>query len=124
MNTTARDMPRKCTDFHNDHINSPKNNMKPTSNTTKLMSHAYSQEELIAIAANVEAYRRNLREEYAWTDHHGNVHVEERMLRNTNNEWLHQIAKDLYIHGARKQNTKKLVALEVIGETICQEDPR
>lgn len=98
--------------------------MKPTSNTTKPTLHAYSQEELLTIAANVEAYRRNLREEYAWTDHEGHVHVEERMLRQVHNEWLHQIAKDLYIHGARKQNTKARLALEVIGETICKEDPR
>lgn len=92
--------------------------MKSTSNTTKLTARPYSQSELLEIAKNVEEYRRSLKEEYAWADFEGQIHVEERMLRGTRNEWLHHIAKDLYMNGARKQNTKKCVALQVIGETI------
>ncbi len=76
------------------------------------------------IAGQIEEYRRSLREEYAWEDHEGKVHVEERMLRFVHNEHLHQIAKDLYLHGARKQEGKTRLALQVIGETICKEDPR
>lgn len=117
-------MPKECTDCHREHTNSQKNNMKSTSNTTKLTARPYSQSELQEIAKNVEEYRRSWKEEYAWADFEGQIHVEERMLRGKTNEWLHHIAKDLYLHGARKQNTKRSVALEVIGETICQEETR
>ena len=80
----------------------------------------YSPSELREIAGSVETYRTAYREEYAWTDHEGNVHVEERLLTTLNNERLHVIAKDLYVHGARPKNRKKGFALQVIGETVCK----
>lgn len=123
-NTTERDTPKRCTDYHREITNSRRTNMKPTSNTTEPKLQLYSRAELMRIAANVEEYRRNLREEYAWTDHEGHIHVEERMLRSVHNEALHAMAKDLYLHGARKQKTKAGFTLKVIGETICKEDPR
>lgn len=98
--------------------------MRLTSNTIKPKLQPYSPDELRIIAGRIEEYRRNLREEYAWADHEGHVHVEERMLRGVHNEALHAMAKDLYLHGARKQEGKAGLTLQVIGETICQEDPR
>ena len=98
--------------------------MRPTLTTTKPKLQPYSQDELRIIAGQIEEYRRSLREEYAWTDHEGHVHVEERMLRGVHNETLHAMAKDLYLHGARKQEQKTELTLQVIGTTICQEDPR
>ena len=94
------------------------------SNTTKPQLQAYSQEELRQIAASIEEYRRNLQEEYAWTDHEGKVHVEPRLMQCSANEQLHVMAKELYIHGARKQNPKAELTLKKVGETICKEDPR
>ena len=94
------------------------------SNTTKLQLQAYSREELRQIAASIEVYRRNLHEEYAWTDHEGKVHVESRLLQWSANERLHVMAKELYIHGARKQNPKAELTLQTVGQTICKEDPR
>lgn len=124
MSTTARDMPSRCTDYHKEPINLRKNNMRPTSNTTKPKLQPYSPDELRIIAGQIEEYRKSLREEYAWEDHEGKVHVEERMLRGVHNEALHAMAKDLYLHGARKQKTKARPTLTVLGQTICQEDPR
>lgn len=124
MNTTERDTPRRCTDYHREPTNSLKKNMKHTSTTTKPKLQPYSPDELRIIAGQIEEYRRSLREEYAWEDHEGHVHVEERMLRGVHNEALHAMAKDLYLHGARKQEGKAGFTLQVIGETICQEDPR
>ena len=123
-NTTELVTPKRCTAYPNDPINLPKNNMKPTSNTTKLKLQRYSQRELREIAANIEEYRRNLKEEYAWEDFEGHIHVEERMLRGVHNEHLHAMAKQLYMNGARKQKGKAGLTLQVIGQTICQEDPR
>lgn len=94
------------------------------SNTTKPQLQRYSQDELRQIAASIEVYRRNLHEEYAWTDHEGEVHVEKRLLPCSANERLHVMAKELYIHGARKQDPKAELTLQKIGETICKEDPR
>jgi len=124
MSTTARDMPSRCTDYHKELINLLQNNMRPTSTTMKPKLQPYSPDELRIIAGQIEEYRRSLREEYAWEDHEGKVHVEERMLRGVHNEALHAIAKDLYLHGARQQKGKTRLALQVIGETICKEDPR
>ena len=93
-------------------------------NTMKPQLQPYSQDELRQIAASIEEYRRNLQEEYAWTDHEGKVHVESRMLRLVPNEQLHQMAKELYINGARKQDPKAELTLKTVGQTICKEDPR
>jgi hypothetical protein len=123
-NTTELVTPKRCTAYPNDPINSLKNNMKPTSNITKPKLQRYSQRELREIAANIEEYRRNLKEEYAWEDFEGHIHVEERMLRGVHNEHLHAMAKQLYMNGARKQKGKAGLTLQVIGQTICQEDPR
>ena len=98
--------------------------MKSTSTTTKLTAQPYSQEELRIIAGQIEEYRRSFREEYAWEDHEGKIHVAERMLPMVHNEQLHIMAKELYQHGARKQEGKASTTLKVIGQTICQEDPR
>lgn len=95
-----------------------------TLNTTQPKLQPYSQKELREIAGNIEAYRRTLQEEYAWVDHEGYTHIETRMLRGVHNEQLHQIAKDLYNRGARKQKGKAGLTLQVIGQTICQQDPR
>ncbi len=94
------------------------------SNTTKPQLQAYSQEELRQIAASIEEYRRSYQEEYAWTDHEGKVHVEQRMTTLTRNEQLHVMAKELYIYGARKQDPKAELTLKKVGETVCKEDPR
>jgi hypothetical protein len=100
------------------------NNSNITSNTTPAKLQPYSQKELKEIAGNIEAYRRTLREEYAWEDHEGKIHVADRMLPMLHNEQLHIMAKELYQHGARKQERKASTTLKVIGQTICQEDPR
>lgn len=94
------------------------------SNTTKPQLQPYSQDELKQIAASIEEYRRNLQEEYAWTDHEGKVHVESRMMPGSRNEQLHVMAKELYINGARKQDPKAKLTLQTVGQTICKEDPR
>ena len=124
MSTTAKAMTSRSTAYHKEPINLPKNNMRPTSNIMKPKLQPYSPDELKIIAGQIEEYRRSLREEYAWEDHEGKVHVEERMLRGVHNEALHAMAKDLYQHGARKQKGKTRLTLQVIGQTICQEDPR
>lgn len=98
--------------------------MKSTSTITRLTAQPYSQDELRIIAGQIEEYRRNLREEYAWEDHEGKIHVAERMLPMLHNEQLHIMAKEIYQHGARKQEGKASTTLKVIGQTICQEDPR
>lgn len=84
----------------------------------------YSPKELREIAGSIETYRTGFREEYAWTDLEGNVHVEERMLTTSRNEQLHVIAKDLYVHGARKKDRKKGLALQIVGQTFCQTETR
>ena len=98
--------------------------MKSTLTITKLTAQPYSQEELRIIAGQIEEYRRSFREEYAWEDHEGKIHVAERMLPMLHNEQLHIMAKELYQHGARKQKGKASTTLKVIGQTICQQDPR
>lgn len=98
--------------------------MKSTSTTTRLTAQPYSQDELRIIAGQIEEYRRSWREEYAWEDHEGKIHVGERMLPMIHNEELHIMAKELYQHGARKQKGKASTTLKVIGQTICKENPR
>jgi len=94
------------------------------SNITATELQPYSPKELREIAGSVETYRTGYREEYAWTDHEGNVHVEERLLTTLNNERLHVIAKDLYVHGAREKDRKKGFALQVVGQTVCKAETR
>lgn len=85
----------------------------------KSASQPYSRRELQQIAASVESYRTTYREEYAWEDAEGKIHVAERMLPWSQNERLHVIAKDLYVYGARQKKPKTGFVLKVIGQTIC-----
>ena len=76
----------------------------------------YSQSELRQIAASIEQYRRTSQEEYTWTDADGKLHAESRMIYSGSkaNEWLHVIAKDLYVQAARPRRQGEL---KVIGTT-------
>jgi hypothetical protein len=98
--------------------------MRSTSTTTKLTARPYSREELHTIAAQIEEYRRSFREEYAWEDHEGRIHVADRMLPPVHNEQLHIMAKEIFQYGSSKQKGKASTTLQVIGQTICKEDPR
>ncbi len=89
-------------------------NSKNGLNTTKPKLQPYSQSELRQIAASIERYRRTSHEEYAWTDAEGKVQVESRLATDRVNEWLHVIAKDLYIQAARP---RRQGGLKVIGTT-------
>jgi len=91
-------------------------NSKNGSSITKQKSPAYSQRELRQIAALIEEYRKTSQEEYTWTDAEGKLHAESRMIHSGSkaNEWLHVIAKDLYIQAARP---RRQGYLKVIGTT-------
>ena len=80
----------------------------------KLRLQPYSQKELRQIAALIERYRRTSHEEYAWIDAEGKVQVESRLPTDRVNEWLHVIAKDLYVQAARPRRKGEL---KVIGIT-------
>ena len=91
-------------------------NSKNGLNTTKPKLQAYSQRELRQIAASIEEFRKTSQEEYTWTDADGKLHAESRYIHHGSkaNEWLHVIAKDLYIQAARPRRKGEL---KVIGTT-------
>jgi len=89
-------------------------NSKNGSSITKQKSPAYSQRELRQIAASIEEFRRTSQEEYTWTDADGKLHADSRAIHDKANEWLHVIAKDLYVQAARPRRKGEL---KVIGTT-------
>ena len=91
-------------------------NSKNGLNTMKPKLQPYSQRELRQIAASIEQYRKTSQEEYTWTDADGKLHAESRMIYSGSkaNEWLHVIAKDLYVQAARPRRKGEL---KVIGTT-------
>lgn len=89
-------------------------NSKNGLNTMKPKLQAYSQRELRQIAALIEEFRRTSQEEYTWTDADGKLHADSRAIHDKANEWLHVIAKDLYVQAARPRRKGEL---KVIGIT-------
>ena len=119
MNTTARDIAKRCTACHLEPMNPQKNNMKITSNTTKATLQPYSQSELNEIAANVLAYQRKHCRDYTYTNERGQVLTTQTRMTPLREAQLLLIAKDLYRRGTHQQETETQPTLKVIGQTIC-----
>ena len=98
--------------------------MKITSNTTKATLQPYSQDELNEIAANVLEYQRKHCRDYTYTNERGQVITTETKMTPLREAQLMLIAKDLYRRGTHQQETEAQLTLKVIGETICEPNPR
>ena len=75
---------------------------------------AYSQRDFRQIAAPLEEFRITSQEAYTLTAPDGKLHADSRAIHDKANEWLHVIAKDLYVQAARPRRKGEL---KVIGTT-------
>lgn len=117
-NSTALDMPKKCTDSHNVNTNLQKLNMKHTSNTTRATLQPYSPAELKEIAENVAEFQRKRVKEYSFTDADGEVQISHSAMWSLDRQRLFLITKNLYELGAHQPKESSRFTLKTIGQTL------